>query len=513
MAKALLTGIICYRNMLAGSIINMNLATKLIIIVMVVVSGFGAVAYTFYVIQQNQHEMNVLNEEASRFNHLVNEIERDISDIRVNEKKFLLSNDPAFAEKNAQLISAINMALDELETVSLNEKTEEIIEELHEYVNNLQSFFVDLVNVKTRLGLDHNSGLHGELRNAVNDVEQILNINRRITLSHSMLMMRRHEKDYMVRKIDKYLEKMAKEQKRFTSLLEDTDLSPATIETINKSMQLYYRKFQELPALYKEVESRIIDVNSTEMMTASALKELIQARDQYIHKTHADAISNNELLSQNFYLTIAIVIAIVLVLMSVVTRLITSSIKSASGIADSIAQGKLDNEIIIKSDDESGKLLRSLHIMQNNLHKSIESERKRARKNGRIKQALNNVNGSVMIANAECKIIYMNDAFITMMRNAETDIRQDLPDFDASELLGANLEVFDMNESQQCTQLTSGETAQTKDLVIGGRSLRLIANPVFGEDGERIGTVLEWTDRSQEVAIEDEIQDLSLIHI
>ncbi len=508
MTNTITQAVIRFWSTLTGSIINMNLATRLVIIVTVVISGFGAVGYTYYVIQQNQHEMYRLNEEANRFSHLVNDIENDISNLRLNEKNFMLSNDPVFVKKNEQLISDINIALDELETVSLNENTEEIIEELSEYANNLQHFFIDLVRVKTLLGLDHNSGLHGELRKAVHEVEQILKANSRILLSHSMLMMRRHEKDYMARRLDKYQEKMAKQQVRFASLLEETDLSTLTKKAINDSMQLYYSKFQELPILYKEVESRTADVNGTGLMTDSALKELIEARDQYMDRIRTEVTTTNARLSQNFYLTITGIIVLVLVLMSVVTRLITSSIRSASKVADSIAQGKLDNVIEIKSDDESGKLMRSLHTMQHNLRKSIETERERARENGRIKQALDNVNGSVMIVNADCKILYMNDAFQAMMNDAEADIRRDLPEFDASKLHGASIEVFDMDNKHERNQLTSVNQARSTDRVIGGRSLRLIANPVFAEDGERIGTVLEWTDRSQEVAIENEIQDI-----
>jgi len=508
MTSTIISGVNRYWDTLTSSIINLNLATKLIVIVAVVVTGFFTVGFTFYVIQQNQHEMNSLNEEADRFNHLVNRVERNISDIRVNEKKFLLASDPGLAQKNSQLITNINMTLDELETISLNENTEEIIEELREYVNNLQHFFVALVKVKTRLGLDHNSGLHGELRSAVHDVEQILKINKNITLSHSMLMMRRHEKDYMARKLDKYLEKMAAEQKRFAVLLEDTDFSPTTRDSISNSMRSYYQKFLELPVLYKEAESRITDVNGTGTMTDMALRELIEARDQHVDKIRAEANSNNDHLSQTFYLTIVSIIAIVLVLMGVVTRVIIASIRSASNVADSIAQGKLDNRVEIKSDDEAGKLMRSLHIMQNSLRKNIDSERHYARKNGRIKHALDSVSGSVMIVNASSKIVYANEALLTLLRQAEDNMRKELPRFNAEGLVGNTIDILDKENEQQFKQMGRSEQACTKDLVIGGRSLRIVANPVFGEDGERIGTVLEWTDRSQEVAIEEEIQDI-----
>ena len=46
------------------------------------------------------------------------------------------------------------------------------------------------------------------------------------------------------------------------------------------------------------------------------------------------------------------------------------------------------------------------------------------------------------------------------------------------------------------------------EFVIGSRSMRLVANPVIGDDGSRLGTTLKWTDRTQEVAVEQEVDEL-----
>ena len=43
---------------------------------------------------------------------------------------------------------------------------------------------------------------------------------------------------------------------------------------------------------------------------------------------------------------------------------------------------------------------------------------------------------------------------------------------------------------------------------VGGRKFALIANPISNEDGERIGTVVEWNDRTQEVAVEEEVDNI-----
>ena len=136
----------------------------------------------------------------------------------------------------------------------------------------------------------------------------------------------------------------------------------------------------------------------------------------------------------------------------------------------------------------------------------LEQEREQAAENARIRQALDNVTGNVMIGDADYNIIYMNSAVHSMMQNAEQDIRKELSHFNAQELMGKNMDIFHKDKSHQRTMLEHMKEPAVGNLKIGGRSLRVIASPINDEStGERLGTVVEWLDRTQEVAIEDEV--------
>ena len=47
-------------------------------------------------------------------------------------------------------------------------------------------------------------------------------------------------------------------------------------------------------------------------------------------------------------------------------------------------------------------------------------------------------------------------------------------------------------------------------LEVGGRTFKFIANPVKDDSGEVLGTVVEWMDRTAEVATEQEVENLIL---
>lgn len=126
----------------------------------------------------------------------------------------------------------------------------------------------------------------------------------------------------------------------------------------------------------------------------------------------------------------------------------------------------------------------------------------------RILGALETTTTNVMIADADRKIIYMNKSVETMLRVAETDIRAALPHFSVDNIVGSNMDIFHKNPVHQTKLLESLTTTYTGNIVVGRRHFRLVANPIFSKEGARLGSVVEWLDRTQETAVEGEVGKL-----
>jgi methyl-accepting chemotaxis protein len=135
-------------------------------------------------------------------------------------------------------------------------------------------------------------------------------------------------------------------------------------------------------------------------------------------------------------------------------------------------------------------------------------ERQVANENARIKQALDSVTTNAMIADPDGNIVYMNQAVTGMLRNVESDLRKALPGFNVDKVLGANFDIFHKNPAHQRNLLAALKTVYKTQIEIAGKTFTLIANPVANSNGERIGTVVEWNDRTAEVAIEKEIDSM-----
>ena len=138
----------------------------------------------------------------------------------------------------------------------------------------------------------------------------------------------------------------------------------------------------------------------------------------------------------------------------------------------------------------------------------VTEARRQNEMNAAFKGALDNLTSNVMVADTDLNIIYMNNTVRSMMSEAQADIRKDLPSFDVNRLMGANIDSFHKNPAHQRGLLAGLNKTFGATLKLGGRTLRIIANPMTDAAGKRMGTVVEWADRTVELAVEGEVQSI-----
>jgi len=175
---------------------------------------------------------------------------------------------------------------------------------------------------------------------------------------------------------------------------------------------------------------------------------------------------------------------------------------------DAIAAGNTDVDVSVNRQDEIGRVANSFKRMRDKLQQDLTRISEQARENLRIRIALDNVEANVMMADNARNIIYANKAVVAMFRHAESDIRKQLPQFDASNLVGVSIDTFHRNPAHQADMLASLNGVHRSTLMIGGRTMTVIANPVIDANGERLGSVVQWGDRTAEVVVEKEVANL-----
>ena len=190
------------------------------------------------------------------------------------------------------------------------------------------------------------------------------------------------------------------------------------------------------------------------------------------------------------------------------SRQVSRSLGIAVSTAENIAAGKYDNAIDVQGDNETARVLRAVGAMQDELKQRTENEaaarekeRAVAAESMRVKVGLDSVSGNVLLADKDNRIIYLNKAIAQMFRAAAADFRRQRPNFDANALIGTPMDL------QGSGAMNSRDSNQAQ-IKIGSRTFRVSTSPVVDDAGQWLGTVAEWTDRTQEVAVEEEIANI-----
>jgi methyl-accepting chemotaxis protein len=106
------------------------------------------------------------------------------------------------------------------------------------------------------------------------------------------------------------------------------------------------------------------------------------------------------------------------------------------------------------------------------------------------------ISANVMVADENFNIVYMNDSVMALLREAEADLRKDLPQFNVSTLIGTNIDVFHKDPSYQRRMLEGLKSTHRATITIGNWTFDLVATPLKNADGSRAGIVVEWADAS-----------------
>jgi methyl-accepting chemotaxis protein len=237
-----------------------------------------------------------------------------------------------------------------------------------------------------------------------------------------------------------------------------------------------------------------------------ALQQMADHEKEHIHGK-ADEISASYVSSRTWLLMLSTGAVIVACLLAfLITRAIKNPLNHAVAVLGEIESGNYRNTVTATSDDEIGQTLKGLERMQTALRKRTDEEHASAMENARIRTALDRVSVGTMLGDTDGKIIYANDALQSLFRHQSGEIRKQVAAFDPSHLVGASFDMFHQIPSLQRSFLAGLTGAHTTDVKMGNATLRIVANPVIDAAGKRVGTVVQWLDRTQEVATEEEVQ-------
>lgn len=179
-----------------------------------------------------------------------------------------------------------------------------------------------------------------------------------------------------------------------------------------------------------------------------------------------------------------------------------------------LADKKFGNQFDLKKSGLIGDFYRGLFSMDVSLSLDIAESNRRNNENLRITHALNSVHSAVMVADLDYNIIFHNESALQVFKDYETQLKQKIPNFEISQILGSNIDIFHMNPEKQRTLLSNLTGNYEADIILGEHIMTTSTTVVLNKQGEKVGFVTEWIDKTNEVktiqAINNAVEAASL---
>ncbi|MCT4640255.1 MAG: GAF domain-containing protein [Bacteroidales bacterium] len=312
--------------------------------------------------------------------NIISSVEKIYSEelqLRKNEKDFIIYEtiNPEFFKtgKSSYITDMHNQYNDIEKSIVVLQKEPEIIElnlkyDLDILLDRFRSYRaeMDKMSLLVRKKGFKDYGLIGDMRQRIHNLETRLKDIDNDQYTGMMLMLRRHEKDYLLRKDLKYKDKFTDMVAEFSAILKSDDNNRELNDYLLQYQELFYRVIdtdyeigltandgvrKELNELVKEIESNLLAIRST------------------VQKSFGSGIRNA--IYTLFIIFSCLSLFIILILMGV-SNFIIKSISILRKHITKLGHGELPEDIKAVNNDEIANMKRSINNLTRNLKNTRE---------------------------------------------------------------------------------------------------------------------------------------------
>ena len=169
---------------------------------------------------------------------LIYDLDADMLMLRRNEKDFILRKNIKYKAKFEKNVKVLLEDTDILATtLKQNSIDNSQVKDFSKYIKTYRDKFLLFINTQQNIGLNPHDGLYGSLRTSVHKAQDSAKSTKNFTLLSSVYELRKHEKDFMLRRDAKYV-------KKYTKVIDK--LLTSTTGDINTALVNYKKDFLQL---------------------------------------------------------------------------------------------------------------------------------------------------------------------------------------------------------------------------------------------------------------------------
>lgn len=343
------------------------------------ISGVAAVSGVDYVSGRKVDALQLQAVQASDNVILAATLDADLLRVRRSEKDFLLRADDSYVMQHGELSKRVEADFGRLGDRSGGQAGQGApggnLSRAHSAFDTYQKAFADVVSTARALGLDESSGLQGSLRASVHEVEARLAETDELRLTNLMLMMRRHEKDFMLRLDPKYAQDLKKRASEFEAVMRETALPQAIRTDVTSRMTAYQRD----AAAYIDGRLRLVEATKVLSKAYADLKPVVEGINAEIRAEQAAtqaeigrARSAAETLRWSLVVLTILIVGLVSLLMG---RSIARAVSGMTDVMRRLASG--NTTVVIDGQnrgDEIGTMAKAVQVFRDVLVAKREAD-------------------------------------------------------------------------------------------------------------------------------------------
>lgn len=358
---------------------SIRLTHKIMAIGIVGLTGLLAFGAIYQIGSWSQDASRSIANSARAISDLNKQLSIEMLEARRAEKNFQQRRNESYAKTHAELVVAIDRDFVRLEALIKSGGLDALLEKVklaHDGFKKYAADFAGLVAAEVKLGLNETLGLSGSLRGAIHDIETRLKEVDDPRLTSWMLMMRRNEKDFMMRRDPKYVAEIKKSATEFSKALSLVAIAPPVMAEITGKLANYQKEF----VAWAETAQQIAAYDTSMMKTFRGFEpvmvEIAGSVERLYKEADAAEMATRESVRNWMLIAFALSVVLVCALSFLIGRSISKAIAAMVSAMTRLAGGDLKIAIPgLGRKDEVGEMAGAVDVFKNNM---IEAERLRA---------------------------------------------------------------------------------------------------------------------------------------
>jgi methyl-accepting chemotaxis protein len=296
-------------------------------------------------------------------------------EMRRREKDFLLRHEEGAVAKYEAAVDRGLMLLERIAERPAAADLQGAIGNIRSDVIAHRDQFARVVEAYRRMGLTEKEGLQGALRGAVHAVEERLKQANLDALTVKMLMMRRHEKDLMLRGKPKYVAAVDERRAEFDTLLQRSGLDAAAQSEISALMDAYVRDFRAYAANHAAIDSQTAELSDIYARLVPRIDRIREEAAAGVAAAEADLAATRSTVGTIFAVSAGATLCLALLFGFLIGRGIARPVLRITAATERLAEGDTQVEVPrVDGHRELGALARAVEVFRENAIRKRELE-------------------------------------------------------------------------------------------------------------------------------------------